>query len=149
MGYSHNWNFKSVRGTANQTEQAYQRAIKDCQRVIRRYYKENGGLSGYTAHCKLGAYGGVSVNGAGSEGCETFTLREHFSQNESDFVKTARYPYDTVIVACLAILKHRLGDNMEVSSDGNSEEWKDGINLARKVTGLKIANPIGGKKIAA
>jgi hypothetical protein len=149
MGYTHYWDFKSVRGTANQTEQAYQRAIKDCQRVIRRYYKENGGLSGYTAHCKIGAYSGISVNGAASEGCETFTLREHFNQNESDFCKTARYPYDTVIVACLAILKHRLGDNMEVSSDGNSEEWKDGINLARKVTGLKIANPIGGKKIAA
>lgn len=149
MGYSHTWQFKSVRGNARETELTYQRAIRDCQRVIKRFYKANGGLSGYTAHCKLGAYGGVNVNGAGSEGCEVFTLREHFSQNTPDFCKTNRYAYDTVVTACLAILKHRLGDSMELWSNGDSAEWKDGVKLARQVTGLKIANPIAGKKIAA
>jgi len=149
MGYTHYWSFKAVRGKAQVNELLYKMAIKDCQRVIRRYYKENGGLSGYTAHCKLGAYGGVNVNGAGSDAGEAFVLREHFNQNETGFCKTNRLPYDTVVTACLAILKHRLGDSFEVSSDGNSKEWQDGTKLAKKVTGLKIANPIHGTKIAA
>lgn len=146
MGYTHYFKFVAIRGTAKETETEYKRAIDDCQRIIRRYYAENGGLSGYTAHCKIGAYGGVQVNGKRPDDCEMFELREHFRQNlENDFsgfCKTARLPYDTVVVACLAVLKHRLGDSIHVSSDGTAKEWREGVALARKVTGLKIDNPI-------
>lgn len=64
-------------------------------------------------------------------------MREHLSQNESDFCKTNMYPYDTVVTACLIILKHRLGDLIDVASDGRQDDWNDGLILARKITGLK------------
>lgn len=146
MGYTHYFRFQNIRGKAQVNEIMYKTAIEDCQKIIRRFYKENGGLSGYTAHCKIGAYGGVQVNGKRPDDCEPFELREHFSQNlENDFsgfCKTARLPYDTVVVACLAVLKHRLGDAITISSDGNAKEWLDGVEFARQVTRLKIANPI-------
>jgi hypothetical protein len=64
-------------------------------------------------------------------------MREHLSENRPDFCKTAQYPYDTVVVACLIILKHYLGDSMEVKSDGDASEWADGLTLAQQVLGLK------------
>jgi hypothetical protein len=69
-------------------------------------------------------------------------MREHLSENHADFCKTRQNPYDIVVVACLAVLKHRLGVAMNVSSDGRPADWTAGIDLARRVTGLKIKNPI-------
>ena len=143
MGYTHYFEFSKIKGNAQKNEISYQRAILDCQKVIKYYSKKYGGLSGYSAHTKLGQYGGILVNGKGSDAHEDFALREHFNQNESfNFCKTARKEYDTVIVACLTILKHRLSSAIDVSSDGNTDEWSDGVALAKKVTKLKIKNPI-------
>jgi hypothetical protein len=41
------------------------------------------------------------------------------------------------------LLKHRLGDLIDVSSDGDANDWTDGVQLACRITGLKIKNPIG------
>jgi len=144
MGYTHYWRFNNIGIKASDLEERYQRAVKDCQKIVR-YAHINGlvKLSGYTAHCKVGKYGGVVLNGTGDNAHENFYLREHFKQNEDfNFCKTAQKPYDIVVVACLAVLKHRLGDNIEVSTDGFLKDWVAGINLARTVTKLKIKNPI-------
>lgn len=95
-------------------------------------------LSGYTAHTKPGQYGGLMINGKGENGHEDFSLREHFSQNESDFCKTARKSYDVVVTACLIILKHYLKDNITIGSDGGASDWSPGYCLAR--FGAKIDN---------
>ena len=149
MGYTHYWTVKKGKsiGKAETIEAKYQRAIADCQRIVKAWYRENGALSGYTAHAKLGKYGGIQVNGKGEDGHETFTLREHFNQNFENgegfnFCKTARKPYDTVVTACLSVLKHRLGDAIDVSSDGDASDWIEGVEYARKVTRLKVKNPI-------
>ena len=143
VGYTHYFTFLKTKGQAVQNERNYQKAILDCQRVITRYSKAHDGLSGYSAHTKLGAYGGIKVNGSGSDGHEAFILREHFSENERGFCKTARKPYDVVVVACLAILQHRLKDAVKISSDGRPVDWMEGLKLARKVTGLSIGMPPG------
>jgi hypothetical protein len=138
MGYTHYWTFKKApRGTAAQTEKVYQKAIKECTKVIRDYSETFGGLSGYSAHSDT--YGGVLVNGSERVGqCEPLVLREHFSQNEAfNFCKTGQYPYDTVVTACLIILKHRLGSCIDVTSDGRADNWNDGLILVQKVLGLK------------
>jgi hypothetical protein len=136
MGYTHYWSFKASRGDAKQVEAKYQRAVKACDKVVKFYSKLNGGLSGYSAHAK--GYGGINVNGSGDDGHETFILREHYSQNEAgNFCKTAQKPYDIVVVACLIILQHYLGTNIEVGSDGDVSEWHDGMQLAQKISGLK------------
>ncbi len=78
------------------------------------------------------------VNGSERVGqCEDFIMREHFSQNESNFCKTNQHPYDQVVTACLIILKARLGPLIQVSSDGRKEDWSAGLILAKSVTGLK------------
>lgn len=150
MGYTHYWYINPAKGKAKEIEAAYQRAIRDCQRIAH-YYQKNAEdwarLSGYTAHCSVGSYGGLMVNGKGEEAHEPFIMREHFSQNDGGFCKTARKPYDMVVVACLAVLKHRLKGAFEVSSDGYAEDHEAGIALAQHVTGLKIkASVISGKK---
>lgn len=105
MGYTHYYSFNNFHGTANHTEKQYQIAVKECAKVIRHYSDTYGCLSGYTAHDTAKQYGGINVNGSERVGqCETFILREHFSQNESfNFCNTRQYPYDTVVTACLII----------------------------------------------
>jgi len=145
MGYTHYWTIKSPpKGQAAQVEELYQRTILECQRVVVAFYKEYGGLSGYTAHTKPGSYGGLLVNGKGVQGHEEFCFREHYKQNVSDFTfcKTAGKHYDDCVVACLAVLKYRLKGLIDVSSDGEREDWVKGTEFARKVLRRKVPNPI-------
>lgn len=140
MGYTHYFRFSpSPFGKTRATEKQYKKALIECAKIIKHYSKKNGGLSGYTAHAPIGEYGGLEVNGSERTGaCEPLVLREHFSENEGfNFVKTAQYEYDTVVTACLILLKHRLKDLIEVSSDGDADDWKDGLRLAKEVLKLK------------
>jgi len=135
MGYTHYWTMKKAkRGQSAQLENDYQRAVLACAKIAKAYYKDIGGLSGYTAHTALGAYGGIELNGKGDDAHEPFILREHYSETrELDFCKTARKPYDVVVTACLIALKYHLGDNIEISSDGNCCDWVEGLELAKRV----------------
>ncbi len=142
MGYTHYWEFRIPKRTdLKDVEEQYLKAIKECAQIVKTYYKANGGLSGYTAHTPIAKYGGLKVNGKGDDAHEDFTLAESFKKNiEEDFwgfCKTARKPYDTVVVACLIVLKARLGKHFEVSSDGYSDDWQEGLKLAQRVVKLQ------------
>jgi len=75
---------------------------------------------------------------------ESFILKQTF---ESDYkqpdnkgrffscCKTAYKPYDLAVISCLIIAKHYLGEEIAVHSDGNIEEWADGIILCQKILG--------------
>ena len=66
----------------------------------------------------------IRFNGVGDTGHETF----YFKSNGEpfDFCKTARKPYDTVVMYVLIVLKHFLKDNITVSSDGDFDnEWAE------------------------
>jgi hypothetical protein len=82
---------------------------------------------------------GISFNGIGPNSCETFNFPP---LRDFDFCKTRGMPYDVVVTACLAAAKDRLGDAIKVSSDGRHDEWTDGVELASKVLGRLILNPI-------
>lgn len=146
MGYTHYlMKAKTVplKGTAERNEKRYQLAIKDCQRIIRRWSNLHGGLSGYSAHTRLSQYGGIKVNGSRENAHEDFILMEHFKDNETfSFCKTAMKPYDTVVVACLTVLKHRMKGAVTVSSDGSAKDWEAGLALAKRITKLKLNNPM-------
>jgi hypothetical protein len=58
-----------------------------------------------------------------------------------NFCKTARKPYDIVVVACLAAAKDVYGSEIKVSSDGDAAEWADGVALASRVLGRNIPGP--------
>lgn len=150
MGYTHYFEFRKPKGIkAKDIERRYQSAIKECAKVAlfwNAYCEHNGDdasrLSGYTAHTKPGTYGGIELNGKGENAHESFNLREHFKENNFGFCKTAQKPYDAVIVACLAILKYRLGNAIEVSSDGRPIDWEYGVKLASSVLRRNVPNPI-------
>lgn len=46
-----------------------------------------------------------------------------------NFCKTARKPYDKYVVACLIIAKSIFGKDIEISSDGDLEDWNEGKKL--------------------
>jgi hypothetical protein len=147
MGYTHYYTFKrSSTKTAEQAENALQQAVKDCTKILKTLKRRGLRLSGYSANSAK-QYGGLNVNGAGDESHETFIVLEHFSQNVAhgfNFCKTARKPYDQAIVACLAVLKWRLGECIDVSSDGDAKDWSHGVELAREILRRKsIQNPMG------
>jgi hypothetical protein len=138
MGYTHYWSFTAPkRGETAKIEKAYQKAIKECATIARTYYLANGGLSGFSAHTEPGKYGGLKINGKGDLSHEDFTMREYFKENlkpdSFNFCKTARKPYDVVVVACLIVLANRLPNNFSASSDGYTDEWQAGLELARRV----------------
>lgn len=149
MGYTHYFTFEKPKGTKSaDLEAAYTAALLECAKVVRAYQAMVTGddrLSGYTAHTKPGAYGGLQVNGKGENAHEPFELREHFSEQTASgfgFCKTARKPYDVVVTACLAVLKYRLKNAVNISSDGSGEDWDAGVELARRVLKRSIKNPI-------
>lgn len=145
MGYTHYWTFKAPkRGTTKSVNAAFDRAITQCQSLVYNYNKtrtDETRLAGYTAHTKPGQYGGLRFNGTAELSHEDFIILEHYKNNVgakvSGFCKTNQKPYDVVVVACLCILKHYLGDNIVVNSDGESLDWIQGLELARKSTGIK------------
>ena len=150
MGYTHYWTFpKSKKGTLAETEKAYQLAISQCRRVVKGYNAEVtaiGGdtlrLSGDTVSSEVDQYKGINFNGTDDLSHEDFYLNEHLKQNEFNFCKTARKPYDIVVTACLSILKHYLGDRIEVSSDGDFSDWNLGTDLAKRILDIEgIENP--------
>ena len=71
----------------------------------------------------------IRFNGKDGEGHETFMLTP--APQDFNFCKTAQKPYDIVAVACLCLLAHHT--DAEVSSDGDSSDWADGLALARRV----------------
>lgn len=135
MGYTHYFTFnKPAKGSAKKAEKLYQLAVKDCAKIIKAYSIANGGLAGYTAHTAIGEYGGIEVNGSRENGCEPFILQEHYRDNLGfNCCKTRQLPYDVVVVACLTALKDRLGDLVQIASDGSSSAWDDGLKLAKRV----------------
>ena len=157
MGYTHYFEFHKPKGIkAKDIERRYQSAIKECAMVAlfwneycKRFWIDESRLSGYTAHTKPGTYGGIELNGKGENAHESFNLREHFKENKFGFCKTAQKPYDAVIVACLAVLKYRLGDAIAVSSDGRAIDWEYGVKLACSALRLNIPNPIADRKQVA
>jgi hypothetical protein len=48
------------------------------------------------------------------------------------FCKTDRLPYDALVTGSLCLLRHMFPDKLaDVSSDGEAEDWVDGLKLAR------------------
>lgn len=135
MGYTHYWTFKEVNGkNLIKAEKQFKKAVKACQCVIKYYYKEFKGISGYSAHTKLGQYSGIEMNGKQDLGHETFYLRSTFKESIGfHFCKTARKPYDTLVVACLSILHYYLNEFIEIDSDGEASELQDGVDYVNKI----------------
>ena len=98
----------------------------------------------------------IRFNGYGEEGHETFLITKkkrakadyeeqeaYDRQGDFEFCKTAHKPYDKYVVAVLCALYNMagqkewpLGDGkiMSISSDGNTEDWTEGLFHAVRST---------------
>ena len=58
-----------------------------------------------------------------------------------DFCKTARKPYDSVVVAVYALAAARWPAELTMKSDGRTDEWAAGIDLAQRAVGRAVPIP--------
>lgn len=141
MGYTHYWKINAAKITTSKTNTLkYAKALQDIAKIVetKKSILANGvsdkGSKPETAN-------GISLNGRGDDGHETFALGQS-PVDGFDFCKTAQKPYDVVVVACLARLAEVPG--VIVSSDGGPGDWDEGVALASKVLKRKVKNPIEG-----
>jgi hypothetical protein len=121
MGYTHYWNSKGF--TDEQWEEACARAKSILQFTDIPVQWE----------CDVEAPPEVShemirFNGVGDDGHETFIVTPTQS---GEFCKTARKPYDEVVVAMLTMLEDVNPNFSFRKSDGDEEDHRAGINLYR------------------
>lgn len=151
MGYTHYWSFDFScipRGQTALYERWYRQAILQCQQFAYDYNRclpkgHADRLSGFSTHVEPGTYQGLNINGRRENQHELFCMREHLKHNEQhNFCKTARKPYDRVVVACLRILQAFLGPAISVSSDGTKDDWRDGLKLSRRYASTRMPKRI-------
>jgi len=134
MGYTHYW---------------YQNEIPedkftDLKNAVRNVI-ETSGIPLAGSHGEAGTSpeitnGFICFNGVGDESHETFYIERNPTPYASrggfkafTFCKTARKQYDPVVTAALCLANHFCKGYIEVSSDGDKEEWKEGLDLARGI----------------
>jgi hypothetical protein len=91
----------------------------------------------------------IRFNGAGDEGHEDF-LFERVAPEQWDyergnpsvfaFCKTAHKPYDHVVCGVLASIKKH-APSVDITSDGDLEDWRGALDWASKVLGRDVASP--------
>ena len=91
----------------------------------------------------------IRFNGIGDDGHETFLLARDSEPGRTagdkyrfQFCKTAHKPYDIAVVAILTLCHRYTNGAWDIGSDGEPDEWKDGVALACEVTGKKMLSPI-------
>jgi hypothetical protein len=137
MGYTHYW--KTGRDIS---KAAWKQIIAHTQIVIR-HCRENGIPLAYESdepNVDVVLSGNfIRFNGVGNNGHETFVFtREKCS---FQFCKTAHKPYD--IAVCLVLLIcHQFSSNVVASSDGDAGDWKQAIELFRKLFGTEPKRPV-------
>lgn len=121
MGYTHYWKGLKANGLEENAKKIVKVAMEDGIKLG----------DGCGVNEPIIKEGFIDLNGWEDYGEDHETFR--LSDNTSfDFCKTARKPYDTVVVAILidAIVNNLKYD--DISSDGNYSDWQDGIELYKK-----------------
>jgi hypothetical protein len=143
LGYTHYW-YQDPKLDADK----FAAAALDIAKVVEMSKVSlGGGMGGAGTAPEIGPEK-IRLNGIEGDAHETFaiepTAEKPSYQDQSDpkvfnFCKTDRKPYDEVVTASLAVLKHHLGDAIRVSSDGDFSDWSDGLALAGEATNLDLS----------
>ena len=143
MGYSHYWSVDMSGVKRPVAERDWKTCLRACQSLIYAVSQAEGGLSGFNAHTKPGVYGGLKLNGSRENAAEDFCFREHWSENVGrQSCKTYQRQYDACVVACLCIIDHYMGRHgFTCSSDGDAQDWLEGIALVHLYTRLQVRLP--------
>jgi len=82
----------------------------------------------------------IQFNGREPEDSEPFVFPGNPGFN---FCKTLAKPYDAVVTACLLVARDHFPPGMlEISSDGDWQDWIEGARLYQKVFGRPALNPL-------
>ena len=73
----------------------------------------------------------IIFNGIGNDAHETMVLVR--AGNGFQFCKTARKPYDRAVTALLILADFHSPNTWTVTSDGEPDDWQEGLELARTV----------------
>lgn len=86
-------------------------------------------------------------------GNESFVLEQKYEPNKwqepdqvnrfHNYCKTERKPYDLAVQICLIIAKHHLGEEIEVTSDGETNEWMLAMEMTDKTLGYGLDFVLG------
>ncbi len=139
MGYTHYWSHDP-----NLDSSKLLAAMQDAQKLVAAVQAQ-----GIALEVEFGEPT-LTLNGVGEESHEDFI----FPQNTDPyslrhphkdgylwaFCKTARKPYDEVVCAILLVLKHHLGKQIRLASDGerNEDEWLPAEGLVKEVLGYEV-----------
>ena len=133
MGWTHNW-----RRTTELSQADFARAVEDIRKVLEATGVALGGFDG-TGNPLL-SEDTIVFNGAKGASCEPFEIHQtEFDRRGRNtfltFCKTEHAPYDICVQVTLIALKHYLGDNITVASDGTDEDWEKARNLCQQQLG--------------
>jgi hypothetical protein len=142
MGYTHYW-----RNTGKIDTEAYANAYADALRIAQhgRANKVLGDCQGLKG--SVYSMDGIGFNGMADAGQdhETFFIPlDPARLSDFECCKTAGKAYDKYVTAILATLANNTG--LVISSDGRREEWIEGCELASKILGQTVPNPITSAK---
>ncbi len=121
--------------------EAFKKIAKELNTVLPIIEKEQGFklFGGLGEGAKIITPTEISFNGDASEdldhetfGLDLFDLGRYNCVDEYDtkeglfnFCKTARKPYDFAVCLSLIVMKHHLGKDFKISSDGGFDEWDE------------------------
>ena len=92
----------------------------------------------------------IAFNGIEEESHETFFIpRNPKYLHDFNFCKTARKDYDPIVTAVLTILALYWGPAIEISSDGDPDDWSDGFDIAEKYINQNDADLLAIKNAAS
>jgi len=121
MGHTNYWERKP-----ELPAKAFAAAVKDCKKIIKYLGIPLGGKDGTGKPIFRADL--IEFNGKTPNDYETFAV-DRVVEPEGEpmvfeFCKTEHRPYDICVQAALIVLKHHLGDDITVSSDGHDTDWE-------------------------
>jgi hypothetical protein len=133
MGWTHYWERDS-----ELPKEAFEKAAKDCLIVCAAI---DVSLAGPEFKCEpVFSETEISFNGTKGQDCELFSIKASELPRRPgraifSYCKTEKLPYDLCVKCVLVILKHYLGEHIQVKSDGTDEDWRDAKRLCQSCLG--------------
>ena len=129
MGYTHYWTYNKSNNDAEQ----FAKAVEEIKKLLAapHYLLKNISLCGVADNAvPILEDGVVFLNGVGNESHEDFYI--NVNEHEVGFCKTARKPYDLVVMLCLIAFANNL-KRFTFSSNGDfNKEWLPARKLYEK-----------------
>lgn len=133
MGWTHSWEREP-----EFPKEKFKKAAMDCQRIMAAINIPLGDEQG--EGLPVFSDEEIAFNGAGNGGCEPLVIRRVEVPRQGrarafSFCKTERLPYDLCVQAALIVLRHHLGTEISVFSDGKDADWAKAREECQRILG--------------